>query len=278
MIPTLPYAEFYITNVCNLACPQCNRFNHLDFKGYYDFDPEVYQAWSKKFNLTRFGILGGEPTLHPNLGEWMKGVRQCWPNARGVLNTNGTHIARTPNLENLLIENNIEIHISFHNERTKEFLFDEIYKTFGYCEIKEDKNNGFILTNHRGVHVELVNALYFHQNALVDGKFKLHDSDPEKAHRTCYMKKCHHFIDGKLYKCGVVKLIPLLFEQYKQPVPELYNEYQPLQVTDEITQQHLDDLDNNSIPQCKFCPEKLIYNTNQVKFKNKRLNVEILNI
>ena len=30
----IPNIEFYITNVCNIACPQCNRFNNWNFKGH----------------------------------------------------------------------------------------------------------------------------------------------------------------------------------------------------------------------------------------------------
>jgi hypothetical protein len=276
MLPTLPYAEFYITNVCNLACPQCNRFNHLDFKGRYDYNPEIYQAWSKKIDIAEFGILGGEPTLHPHLDDWIRGTRKCWPNARGILLSNGTHLSRCRDLGNLLAENNIELNISFHNQAMKPFILEEIYKTFGYCEIESRRPTTIFLRSHQGVLIELVNAANFHQNALVSGRFELYDSNPEDAHRVCHMKGCHHFIEGELYKCGVVKLAPLLFEQYGQPVPDLFKQYRPLQLTDTITQEDLDTLGKKSIPQCKFCPSNLEFNSNEARFKNKKLNVKIL--
>jgi hypothetical protein len=34
----LSYAEFYITHVCNLNCPDCNRFNNYAFKGHQRWD------------------------------------------------------------------------------------------------------------------------------------------------------------------------------------------------------------------------------------------------
>lgn len=280
MLPTLNYAEFYITNVCNLVCPQCDRFNHLDFKGRYDFDPEIYESWSKKVNLKRFSILGGEPTLHPGLGDWMRGVRRYWPEASGKLSTNGTYLSRCAGLKDLLIETNILLSISYHNVNMKKFIWEEIKKTFGRCEIdsiERSKDDSVVfLRSQAGVLIEITNSTYFHQNALVDGRFELYDSDPEQAHKLCAMSKCHHFIDGELYKCGVVKLAPLLFEQHGQPVPELLKQYRPLQVTDDITQEVLDNFGKNHIEQCKFCPDQLEFSKMQSRFKNKQLNIKVL--
>jgi organic radical activating enzyme len=285
MRPILEFAEFYITNVCNLACPQCINFNHLNFSGRYDFDLATYQAWSKKVNIKHFYMLGGEPTLHPKLGDWIRGVRQCWPQARASLLSNGTHLSKCAGLEQLLVENNFELNISLHNSAMKDFLLEEIYKTFGHCEIvREDfprhgqVYNKFFLRSHKGVLIELVNAALFHQNALINNSFELHDSDPELAHQVCSNQKCHNFIDGKLYKCAIVKLVPMLFEQNNQPVPELYGKYQPLEVTDDITQELLDAFGKNSIEQCRFCPEQLEYKSNPARFKNKQLNIKILGV
>ena len=57
----VPNIEFYITNVCNLACPQCNRFNDHAFTGYQkwsDYEAE-YTDWATKIRLQKVCILGG---------------------------------------------------------------------------------------------------------------------------------------------------------------------------------------------------------------------------
>ena len=48
----LDYCEFYITNVCNLSCNGCNRFNNYKFRGFQRWedskgqDPaEIIQAY-----------------------------------------------------------------------------------------------------------------------------------------------------------------------------------------------------------------------------------------
>ena len=47
----LNYMEFYITNVCNLTCTGCNRFNNYKFKGFQRWADykEEYTQWSKEF-------------------------------------------------------------------------------------------------------------------------------------------------------------------------------------------------------------------------------------
>jgi len=59
----IPYAEFYIINVCNLACPGCNRFNNYNFVGYQRWADyaDVYAQWAKEFAYF----------LEPKLLEWL---------------------------------------------------------------------------------------------------------------------------------------------------------------------------------------------------------------
>jgi hypothetical protein len=110
---------------------------------------------------------------------------------------------------------------------------------------------------------------WFHQGALIhDGDiFNLHSSNVEKAHNNCHMKTCHHFIEGKLYKCGVVALLPKFFDQYPNNLSnsdkELMLSYKPLAINN-TSKEKISFIKNleNSIPQCKFCPE--YYNGKQI--------------
>jgi hypothetical protein len=98
------------------------------------------------------------------------------------------------------------------------------------------------------------------------GKFSLHDSDPEVAHQTCSFRmfKNYHMINGKLYKCGPVALMPEFDEQHHFEISDqdrvLLNSYRPLTVDeyDVRGEEFLRTIDN-VIPQCKFCPENLEY-------------------
>ena len=80
---TIDKIEFYITNVCNLTCSGCNRYNNYKFAGWQNYDDyaDIIQQWSKKINLIKPVILGGEPLLNPTINKWVEGLRAAWPEA-----------------------------------------------------------------------------------------------------------------------------------------------------------------------------------------------------
>ena len=49
----LNYVEFYITNVCNLTCQGCNRFNSFKFKGWQKWEDyaDTYKQWSEQIEF-----------------------------------------------------------------------------------------------------------------------------------------------------------------------------------------------------------------------------------
>ena len=85
--------EFYITNVCNLTCSGCNRYNNYKFSGFWPWaeaEP-VLRKWAKYIDVKHPVILGGEPLLHPDIVKWINGLREIFPNYSGVqVQSNGT--------------------------------------------------------------------------------------------------------------------------------------------------------------------------------------------
>jgi organic radical activating enzyme len=277
----VPNIEFYITNVCNLSCSNCNRFNDYDFKGWQRWSDyaDQYQSWSQHVRLQRITILGGEPLLNPSLLDWVDGINQLWGKTVQVL-TNGTRLNHVPNLYDRLIKFTDPkypwVHnwlgVSLHYEQDRERCFAEIRRflkgTVSYYSREQDpdKTNGanhaFIDSNGMRICVWEYDEFY---NAAVqqthNGRFTVHNSDPELAHRYCgfAMFKCYHFIRGKLYKCGPVALFPEFDQQHLFDIDyqdrELMHSYQALAPEDFVTKgadflAHIDD----PIPQCKFCP------------------------
>jgi hypothetical protein len=51
----IPKAEFYITNVSNLTCSRCNRFNDHAFKGWQKWSDyeQAYKNWSEKIQINQ---------------------------------------------------------------------------------------------------------------------------------------------------------------------------------------------------------------------------------
>jgi hypothetical protein len=88
------------------------------------------------------------------------------------------------------------------------------------------------------------------------------------------MKLCHTFFDGKLYKCGVVAVLPEFAKQHNIILSpedkELMLSYVPLSITDtrQTKKEFLANI-GNSISQCKLCPE--VYIGDQIYAEEKKV-------
>jgi organic radical activating enzyme len=124
------FVEFYITNVCNFNCDNCNRLNNYYFSGHesWKLHKDTYKVWSEKIDFENILILGGEPLLHPNLPEWMIGLRSLWPSAEIKILSNGSRLEYWErfNLFDLLSETKIQLEISLHNRARRLPLLDEL--------------------------------------------------------------------------------------------------------------------------------------------------------
>lgn len=282
---TLKYAEFYITNVCNLACPGCNRFNNYKFKGFqrwHDYQ-EQYEKWAELINIEAIGILGGEPLLNVDFVQWLNGIRRLWPRVFVKVVTNGFYLNRVPDLyDNFKNKKNLELWVGIHNPDHQTLINQELDK-FLVQPIKRTLHNDDpyqayeLLVDANGVTVKLEYNWWFHQGALIqnqDNTFSLHNSDVQQAHDICHMKTCHHFIKGKLYKCGIVALLPEFVEQNKFQISDedmdLLHSYQPLTLEhSEQQKKHFIDHLGDAIPQCKFCPSQ--YHGQQIAAQEKKM-------
>jgi uncharacterized Fe-S cluster-containing radical SAM superfamily protein len=279
----IPYAEFYIINVCNLACAGCNRFNDYNFTGYQRWSDyaEVYQQWAEQVDIGSIGILGGEPLLNPTFLAWVQGINQLWPGKKIRIISNGFRLDRHADLYPILEQHrNIELWVGIHNKQHKSEIIQKV-RDFGQAPhtVTFNTDNPYqqymTITDARGVRIKIEYNWWFHQGAIVktDGALTLHQSDVARAHDICHMKTCHHFIRGELYKCGVAAVLPEFDQQHSLTLSaedrELMLSYRPLKITDSGTakQQFVNSLDQ-PIDQCKFCPEQ--YNGDQIFAQQKK--------
>lgn len=277
--------EFYITNVCNYTCDNCNRFNNHKFTGWQRWSEyeETYRKWADLISLQAIVVMGGEPTLNPTVNEWVVNLNQIFDCDVQVL-TNATRLSQTPGLyESMLVESPVRrarnhIGISLHNMDDFEPLRANIH-AFLKGNIREfgthlgltappnvpDYNAFYSAVDENGVMVNMWVSNNFSTAAVqmnADGRFVLHNSDPVKSHSECgfVRYKSYHFIRGNIYKCGPAALLPEFDDQHQFDISEedrkIVHSYQPLTVDNFET--YKDDWVkslSNPIPQCKFCPE-----------------------
>ena len=274
--------EFYITNVCNLTCENCNRFNNHKFAGWQRWSDyaDVYQQWSQYIELKNIVIMGGEPLLNPTLTDWVTGLSDIFKCGIQIL-SNGLQLKSNDRLYQALAQTKIQgapvvgsIGISLHNLDHFEQIKNNILAFLG-TPMQEygtaintinprDEHAYYALRdiNNVFVRVHLSNSFY---TAAVqptpNGRFILHDSNPVDAHKGCgfHQYKCYHFIRGRLYKCGPVALFPEFDEQFDLDISDidrkLLHSYKPLEIKHwpDRALKWLSKLDD-PIPQCKFCP------------------------
>jgi len=235
--------EIYITNECNLTCSNCNRYNNYDFQGHYYWqdNADAINAWSKRITAPLITIIGGEPSLHPKLEEWVEGVALAWPDRPIMIQTNGLK----PLINTLWWFElrkrfpNIGCGIAVHSPKMK----NNLKKSW------QEKGGQF-------------DAWMFDECAIIDrgNSFDTHNSDPEQAFNHCGMKHSHTLLHGRLHKCPMVAVLPEFRKQYQVNLLDsqeiLLNQYQPLDYTcsDQELEQFIKDADT-AIPQCNICPE-----------------------
>jgi len=281
----LPYMEFYITNVCNLACDDCNRFNNHEFRGHYLWNDyaETYRKWSEHVRFQKIAIMGGEPLLNPSVCDWVDGINRLW-NRRVQIMSNGTRLNQVPGLYERLVKFREEndfyrpnwIGVSIHNHNDTERYFDEIRQflqgpvTYYHRDDADNQNSchtwgaahAFVDSNGMRVHVWDYTSFY---PAAVSrnqaNQFRVHNTDPELAHQHCgFVKfKCHHFMAGKIYKCAPVALFPEFDCQHGFDISaddrELMHSYPALTLDRAAEANNFFQNIDQVIPQCKFCPD-----------------------
>lgn len=277
--------DFYITNVCNLTCENCNRFNNHKFSGWQDwaeYEP-IYTEWAKRVKLRAITIMGGEPFLNPTLADWVAGLNRLFGIEVQIL-TNGTRFKHAKSLYPALVNSPVEpknsIGVSVHLPEEREQLEKDIMDFLEHpVEKILPENNpwgdqvGF--RDKNDVAVNLVEATSFGTSTIrrihhnMRPSLAVYDSDPALAHQRCAfaMYKSYHFIRGKLYKCAPVALLPEFVQQNKMfltPDQEkLIHSYKPLTIEnyDEYAEQFWSELDS-PIPQCAMCPVE--YNAKKI--------------
>jgi hypothetical protein len=269
--------EFYITNVCNLTCEGCNRFNNYSFAGWQrwsDYEAD-YEEWAKHVDIDRIVILGGEPLLNPDILDWVYGINRIFKRNVQIL-SNGTRLNKVKGLYEALQSNGNWMGISWHNPNTINEFESEVHKFLRGNIVKLDQTDPrneygaqICWIDENRVAIPLWIQYDFYDSAIrrdASGKFTLHDSRPEVAHNSCGFRihKNYHFIKGKLYKCGPAALFPEFDQQYKFDLSDedrkLLSSYRPLSPYEfeERGAEFLANIDNQ-IDQCKFCPESLDY-------------------
>lgn len=111
--------DYHIIDRCNLNCASCNHFSPLvpsDDKGksIEQITADLTLLSKVKGCFNTLSLLGGEPTLHPELSKILRIARQIMPDKEIHLVTNGTRYNMFEKWMDSIIENDIWVMISLY--------------------------------------------------------------------------------------------------------------------------------------------------------------------
>jgi len=108
--------EIHVAHACNLACDNCSHFTNYGIPGMLS-QAEAQSwlgAWGKRLRPRTLNLLGGEPTLNPELPSIMMIARECFPGTRLVMITNGYFLERHETLPDVARRTGTVITVTRH--------------------------------------------------------------------------------------------------------------------------------------------------------------------
>jgi organic radical activating enzyme len=215
----LPELTIYISHTCDLACDHCFTYNNLDWGGHFYFEnyETTLQGISSTVDFEEIFIVGGEPTISPDLSKWMQWVDKEWPTSRKWIVTNGRHLSRFYEQYPTWIDNGWLLEISAHSETDLKNIFTWLdSQSITYTRFYDDRHTDaawHYQLNYQGQVVgELSEAWIFYKSAaMLEAKKSITWNglrDKNEQHQLCPVKFCLHLLDGKFYRCPQQALLP----------------------------------------------------------------------
>jgi hypothetical protein len=188
--------EYHAIDGCNLACRHCAHFSDIVRGGMRTADHarEEFATWSPRIAPRRVAILGGEPTLNPQLSDILRAAADAFPLADLSLVTNGFRLDKHPGLRDLIADLGVDLQVSQH-------AADANYRRH-FAPVAQ------LLREWSAARPDLRYAIrkswigWRESYRLVDGKAYPHGTgDAAAGHRACIQSTCHQLYAGRLWKC-----------------------------------------------------------------------------
>ena len=225
--PRVARLEMHVTHSCNLTCESCSHYsNHMHLGNLDLAEADQWMgAWSHRIAVDEFHLLGGEPTIHPELPAFVTLARRHWPDSFIRIRTNGFFLHRHLDLPALLAaDRRAVISVAIHHASP---------------EYRERLRPMFALIErwHRdfGVVVE-VDQAYTNWTQRYQGfgssMQPFEDGSPRASWEICVARYSKQLFERKLWKCAPLAYLKLQKQKYElSPKWDDYLRYQPLDPT-----------------------------------------------
>jgi len=223
--------QIHATHLCNLSCSSCNAFSQFKIKGSLDTDTlsTWLKKWEPRVHIEKICLLGGEPTLNPELIDLIRTVYQFFPkkSTQKVLFTNGFYLKNHSGLEKVLRDCHFELRLTVHSDEPH--YLSRILPIIEEC--KRWEGVSFLVYNGSGKNIDGIEfreekwTKRYHET---EGKvFPFEDKNPRSSWEKCPSKFSMQLHDGRIWKCPMITYLRLLKPEVRQdPAWEPYMKYQ----------------------------------------------------
>ncbi len=258
--------EVSLADHCNLSCQMCDHFSQLSDTWFVD-------AKQFKKDMARMGeifdheigaisLLGGEPTLHPNLLELIRFTREQFPSTELILLTNGVLLLKLENSEegNLWeVIRDLKVHVTV-----------TVYPIKLDYEAIENKAKeyGVSLKLSSDIHaVEATKRVKISDKHAMDLKGGV---PKEHCVHCLYFNKFNVLKDGRYYMCPVEAHIDILNKRFGTNLE--YSDKDYLDIYEVKDWREFAEFGASWIPFCRFCDQKNWKHYGQWKTSTKELS------
>lgn len=244
------YLELHVAHTCNLSCVACGHYSQHHLGGVVSIDAaeEWSKKWQDRIQPKTLGLLGGEPSLHPDLPQFVRAMKGIWQKSQIVIKTNGFFLYRHPELRKALQETNSELEINCHSD-TPDYMsqYTRILETVeDWHDIKVTLKNSTDDEKARPW-----TRKYFGFGSTLT---PFQDNNPRRSWELCHAKYCLTLFEGRLWKCPPLAYLKIIANKYDlKPEWNPYLAYSGLE-SDCSNTTLLNFLSKEDEPACAMCP------------------------
>lgn len=201
VLPELMQLEFHLADHCNLNCKGCSHFSNLVpepvFADKEQFICDLKQLAAYFSQIHNFYLLGGEPLLNPEIGDYITAIHKIFPYTRIIIVTNGLLLLsiKAPLIQ-IIKENRVHISISDYTCLNRDKIITFVQEHSLSAELREGKECFSKYLNPQG------------------------NSDEKEIFPQCIRRNCTFLAKGKMAACCQPFVAHYFNEYFHETLPE----------------------------------------------------------
>lgn len=243
--------EIHAVHGCNLSCPSCSHFSG-DQRGIVTTEQAIDWCgpWVGKLRPKEFRILGGEPTLHPDISGFIAAMGELWKCPLKLV-TNGARLSEID--RTVLQKYDVLVNLSLHGQNIESAIY--------YLETYNLKHK---VTNSKDKWTKRYHGAGNEIRPYTD-------DNPRQSWQNCQCKFCRQIYDGKLWKCPTITYLNLQ-NRLLGPLHASYDQYlRYVALSPNCTEEELRKfLSKEEEAICNMCPSTPDPYANQPVIRNSR--------